>query len=43
MKLSNKIYKTALHIAIKRGNIEILKLLMEHKDININAKYIVIA
>lgn len=38
MKFIINIHNTPLHLAIKRKNIEIIKLLLNHKDININLK-----
>lgn len=32
--------KTALHIAVLNNDIETVKLLLSHKDINVNAIYI---
>ena len=32
--------KTSLHIAVEKGNSEIVKLLLACKGININAKYV---
>ena len=33
---------TALHIAIEKENIDIIKLLLSRDDIDINAKYLII-
>ena len=33
------IYKTALHLAVERGNLEMIKLLREKKDVDINVEY----
>lgn len=33
---------TPLHIAIEKNNVEIVKLLLAHPNINVNAKYIVL-
>lgn len=38
MKFINNIHNTPLHLAAKRKNIEIIKLLLSNKDININLK-----
>lgn len=32
----HNIYKTALCLAIAKGKVEIIKLLLAHKDINVN-------
>ena len=42
MKLSIDIQKTALHIAIEKENIEIVKLLLSHPEIDINILCILI-
>lgn len=36
MKLSFNIYKTPLNIAVEKGNIDIIKLLLSCKNINVN-------
>ena len=33
-------YKTALHIAVEQGNVEITEFLLKNKDIDVNAIYI---
>ena len=40
MKLPNNIHKAALHIAIEKENIEIVKLLISQTTIDINLPYI---
>ena len=42
MKLAKKIQKTALHIAVDKENIEIIKLLIAQPNIDINIPYILI-
>lgn len=39
-KKKNFFYKTALIIAIEQENVEIVKLLLDHPDINVNIKSI---
>lgn len=36
----NYFQKTVLHIALKNGDIEVIKLLLSHKDLNINVPYV---
>ena len=36
------IHKTALHIAVEKGNVEIVKLLLSNEELDINAMYILI-
>lgn len=31
---------SALHLAIEKGNIQVVKLLLEQKNIDVNSKYI---
>lgn len=38
MKFTSYFYETALHMAIKRNNIEIIQILLEHEKIDINIK-----
>ena len=42
MKLAKKIQKTALHIAVEKENIKIVKRLIAHPNIDINIPYILI-
>lgn len=37
-KFKMKMNRTALHYAVENGNIDIIKLLLEHKKIDVNAK-----
>ena len=39
MELQTKIYKPALYFAIETRNMDIIKLLLSHKDIDINAPF----
>lgn len=36
------LYETALHFAIYQNDVEMVKILLSHKDIDINYKYIYI-
>lgn len=36
MKFRKKFHKTALFLAVENNNIEIVKLLLEHKGIDVN-------
>ena len=38
MKFILKVQKTALHIAVEKNNHNIIKLLLQHKNINIKAQ-----
>lgn len=38
MKLSYLSYKTPLHIAVNKKNIDIIKILLDHINIDINIK-----
>ena len=40
MKYISKFNQTALHIALKKGNLEIAKLLLTKEGIDINAIYV---
>lgn len=40
MKLIKRIYKTALYLAIEKGNIEIIKLLLNCENIDVNIPYV---
>lgn len=40
LKKNNFFYKTALHTAIEKGNVEIANLLLSNKTINVNIKTI---
>lgn len=40
MKFISKFNQTALHIALKKGNLEIAKLLLSKEGIDINAIYV---
>ena len=42
MKLSSNLNKTALHIAVEKGNTEIVQLLLAQKNIDVNSKLIFI-
>lgn len=43
MKFIQIIYKTALHIAIEKNNVEIVKLLISNKNINVNRITVLLA
>lgn len=36
------IHKTALHIAVEKGNAEIVKILLSNEELDINTMYILI-
>lgn len=40
MKFISNFYKTALHIAVEKENLGIIKLLLIQKDIDLNQQYI---
>ena len=40
MKFAHYIHKTALHIAIEKGNIDIVQLLLTNEKIDVNQKSI---
>ena len=40
MKLIGIFQKTALHVAIEKGNIEIIRILLSNPKIDVNIKYI---
>lgn len=42
MELLLKFFKTSLHIAVEKGNAEILKMLLSKKEIDVNALLILI-
>ena len=41
MKFSFLINKNALHIAVEKGNTEIIQLLLSHQDTDVNVKTII--
>ena len=42
MKFPSNPHKTALHMAIEKENLEIVKLLVLHPNVSINIPYIII-
>lgn len=40
MKFIKNIYKTALHIAVEKDSVDIVKLLLSHPKIDVNIKLI---